>query len=376
MTMQKEMIRLSRPQIPEIALQQVLDVLDSGMLVQGKWVRRFEEQLEAYLGIEHCILVSNGTAALHLTLLAAGIGSGDEVIVPAYTFTAVANAVELTGARPVFVDIQVSDCCVDISCLSALITPATKAIIAVHEFGLMADLDTVMELARRHNLLVIEDAACALGATLHNRKAGTFAFAGCFSFHPRKILTTGEGGAIVTKDAQLANHLRNLRNHGIENKQGKIDFVCAGYNYRMTEFQAALGPSQLDTLDETIIEHRRQAAIYQRLLSGIPGLNLPQPLKDSEATYQTFHLLFDLASKRDRVKSALLAEEIESNIGAYAIPHLSYYKEKYASDDKAYPAAQAAFQRGLAIPLGVHLQEEDLSHIASVIQKAMTDEPS
>ena len=376
MTMQKEMIRLSRPQIPEIALQQVLDVLDSGMLVQGKWVRRFEQELEAYLDIENCILVSNGTAALHLTLLAAGIGSGDEVIVPAYTFTAVANAVELTGARPIFADIQLSDCCIDTLCLSALITPATKAIIAVHEFGLMADLDKIIELAQLHNLLVIEDAACALGATLHNKKAGTFTYTGCFSFHPRKILTTGEGGAIVTKDAKLANHLRNMRNHGIENNHGKIDFVCAGYNYRMTEFQAALGPSQLDTLDETIIEHRRQATIYQTLLSGITGLHLPRPLKDSEATYQTFHLLFDQASKRDGVKSALLAEGIESNIGAYAIPHLSYYKEKYSTDDNAFPAAQAAFQRGLAIPLGVHLQNEDLSHISSIIQKAMTDEPS
>lgn len=365
------MIRLSRPQIPEVARQQVLDVLDSGMLVQGKWVRHFEQELEAYLGVDHCILVSNGTAALHLSMVAAGIGSGDEVIVPAYTFTAVANAVELTGAKPVFADIQLTDCCVDASQLEALITPATKAIIAVHEFGLMADMDTILDLAHKHKLIVIEDAACALGAALNGRKAGTTGYTGCFSFHPRKILTTGEGGAIVTQNEHLANHLRHLRNHGIDNSTGKIDFVCAGYNYRMTEFQAVLGPSQLETLDTVIHEHRKQAALYQSLLSVIKGLFLPLPIKDSVATYQTFHLMFDRAEERDAVKSALLSEGIESNIGAYAIPHLAYYKEKYKTECGAFPCALAAFQRGLAIPLGVHLDEEDIRHISKIIQNTL-----
>lgn len=367
------MIRLSRPQIPEIALQQVLDVLDSGMLVQGKWVRKFEQDLESYLGIKNCILVSNGTAALHLALLAAGIGQGDEVIVPAYTFTAVANAVEITGAKPVFADIRVSDCCMDATLLSSLITPATKAIIAVHEFGFMADLDTITQWAQQHNLLVIEDAACALGASLNGIKAGTRGYAGCFSFHPRKILTTGEGGAIVTNDSELAARIRNLRNHGIDNTSGKIDFVCAGFNYRMTEFQAVLGPPQLEAMDDVIEEHKKQAALYALKMGGIPGVQLPVPIANSIATYQTYHLLFDSAEKRDEVKTALLAEGIESNIGAYAIPHLTFYKEKYNTREQDYPGAKAAFHRGLAIPLGVHLQEEDIVQIANIIQKTLSD---
>lgn len=372
--MKREMIRLSRPQIPYSALESLNDVLESGMLVQSKFVRLFEQQLEDYLDIDHCVLVSNGTAALHLSLLAAGIGKGHEVIIPAYTYTAVANAVELTGATPVFADILLTDCCIDTSAIESLIRPATRAIIAVHEFGLMARLDIIHKLAEKHHLLLIEDSACALGAALHGVKAGTTGFTGCFSFHPRKILTTGEGGAIVTQNGDVANLLRQMRNHGIDNTSGKIDFVLPGFNYRITDFQAALGPAQLAVLDEVIEEHIRQADFYRQQLSGIIGIHLPAPIEGSHATYQTFHLIFDEVQNRNKVKDTLFQEGIESNIGAYAIPYLTYYQKKYSISSDTCPNALAAFQRGLAIPLGIHLKNDDLMLIAGIIQKVMNDE--
>lgn len=365
------MIRLSRPDLSENALQQVLDVLDSGMLVQGKWVKSFEHQLANYLDIKHCVLVSNGTAALHLSLIAAGIGHGDEVILPAYTFTAVANAVELTGATPVFVDIQLQDCCMDVSAIESKISSNTKAIIAVHEFGFMCDISFIQQLANIHNIKVIEDAACALGSSWQGKKAGTFGYTGCFSFHPRKILTTGEGGAIVTNDAEVAEKLRQLRNHGMDYSGDGIDFVLPGFNYRMTDFQAALGPDQLLMLDDVIAENNRQADYYKSHLSHLQGLHLPAAMDGCGVTYQTYHLMFDDPGMRSKVREALAGEGVESNIGAYAIPFLNFYQQKYRSQAKNYPSALAAFQRGLAIPLGVHLQDEDMHLIVSTIQKAM-----
>ncbi len=367
------MIRLSKPYLSETSLQQVLDVLDSGMLVQGKWVRTFEEQLEAYLNIPHCILVSNGTAALHLSLLAAGIGKGDEVLVPAYTFTAVANAVELTGATPVFVDICIKDCCLDTTGIATKITAWTKAIIAVHEFGMMCNMAELEIIANKHKLFIIEDAACALGASYHHQKAGTLGFTGCFSFHPRKILTTGEGGAIVTKDVGIADRLRKMRNHGIDLSGSAPDFVLPGFNYRMTDFQAALGPEQLAVLDDVIAENNNQAAFYNEVLGQIEGIQLPKPISNSEATYQTYHLVFENNLKRDQVKLALKEEGIESNIGAYAIPYLTYYKEKYKIPEEACSNALFAFTNGLAIPLGIHLGEGDQKRITDIIINVMKD---
>jgi dTDP-4-amino-4,6-dideoxygalactose transaminase len=369
--MQKEMIRLSRPDLSENALQQVLDVLDTGMLVQGKWVKNFEQQLANYLEVDHCVLVSNGTAALHLSLLVAGIGKGDEVIVPAYTFTAVANTVELTGATPIFVDIQLHDCCMDVRGIESKINANTKAIIAVHEFGFLSDIAFIQQLASKYSIKVIEDAACALGSSWQGKKAGTTGFTGCFSFHPRKILTTGEGGAIVTSDADVAEKLRQLRNHGMDYSSGAIDFALPGFNYRMTDFQAALGPDQLLVLDDVIAENNRQANYYQSHLHHLDGLHLPVAMEGSVVTYQTYHLMFDDTEMRRVVKEALTTEGIESNIGAYAIPFLKYYQHKYKSEPEKYSNALAAYQRGLAIPLGVHLDDEDLNLIVSTIQKAM-----
>lgn len=363
------MIKLSKPYIPISSLELINKVIRSGNLVQGEHVLAFEQQLSEYLNIEHVILVSSGTAALHLALLALDIKAGDEVIVPSYSFPAVANAVELTGATSVFVDITLDDYCIDTKKLEAVISQNTKAIMPVHEFGQSADMKTILNLARKFNLIVIEDAACAIGTKYDGRSVGTLGDLGCFSFHPRKILTTGEGGAIVTGDKTIADRLRQLRNHGMQPTGGVVDFVMPGFNYRMTDFQAAMGYAQLAELDDTIAIHRAQATFYNKMLIDIQGIHIDTRYENRFQTYQTYHIVFDNNKIRDHVKSELYKLGIESNIGAYAIPVQSYYQKKYNLPTEKYSMADKAYRCGLALPVGRHLQESHLEFISSEVIK-------
>ena len=363
------MLKLSKPYIPEGALELVKKVLISGNLVQGENILAFEKLLAEYLGVDHVIMVSSGTAALHLSMVALDIRSGDEVIVPAYSFPAVANVVELVGATPIFVDISLNDFCIAADKIEEKITPRTKAIMPVHEFGQSADLQRITEIANRHSLYVVEDAACAIGTRFNNQKAGTFGDLGCFSFHPRKILTTGEGGAIVTKNQYLADSIRKLRNHGMYYTDGRYDFTLPGFNYRMTDFQAALGIAQLNELDETIDIHRKQAQIYNQSLKDVDGIEFNLDYSNRFNTYQTYHLVLKDGMLRDRLKQALFKLGIESNIGAHAIPALIYYVNKYSIPVTDYPDAFNAWTRGLALPIGRHLGSDDLNYISNAIKK-------
>jgi perosamine synthetase len=242
--MNSKFIPLMVPDIQQQDIDAVVSVLKTGMLVQGKKVEELENNVAKYLGVRHVIAASSGTATLHLALLASGIGTGDEVIVPAFSFIATANAIELVGATPIFVDIDLDTFNININLIEQAISSRTKAILPVHEFGLSCDISEICELAKRYNLSVIEDAACALGAKENGRFTGTTGDVGSFSFHPRKAITSGEGGILTTNDDEMARKLRILRNHGIENKDGKTEFVAAGLNYRLTDFQAALVNSQ------------------------------------------------------------------------------------------------------------------------------------
>jgi dTDP-4-amino-4,6-dideoxygalactose transaminase len=255
------MIRLTIPSIEADDLEAVRAVLESGYLVQGPRVAAMEDQLAAYLGTKHVVAVSSGTAALHLALLALGVGRGDLVVTTTYSWPATANVIELCGARPVFVDIEPDTFNLSPGRLEETLAelagkPGTagkvKAILPVHAFGQLADMPRILELAGRYGLPVVEDAACALGATWLGRPAGTWGIMGCFSLHPRKAITTGEGGFISTADADLARRLRTLRNHGLDPQAPAPDFVEPGFNYRMTEFQAALGSTQLAKLDRIL----------------------------------------------------------------------------------------------------------------------------
>ncbi|TSA25911.1 aminotransferase class I/II-fold pyridoxal phosphate-dependent enzyme [bacterium] len=357
------MIKLARPYIPEKAIEKAAEVLRSGNLVQGKYVKEFENSICNYLKIKNAVVVSSGTAALHLSLLALGIKRGDEVIVPAFTFPATANVVELVGAKPVFVDINLSDFCIDTAKIEEKITSKTKAIIPVHEFGQSAKLDDIMNIAQKYNLKIIEDAACALGAEFEHQKVGTFGELGCFSFHPRKAITTGEGGVIVTNNDKLAEKLKILRNHGISYKDGKVDFVEAGLNYRMTDFQAVLGIEQLLEIDNIIEQRIKIANLYNEKLSSIDKIKIPHNFKNRKAVYQTYHILVNDVINRDNLIMKLKENGIETNLGAQALPCLTYYKNKYNLKERDFPNAVKAYKQGLTLPMGDHINNENINVI-------------
>ena len=354
------MIKLAKPHIPDKAIDKAVAVLKSGNLVEGKCVEEFEQALCDYLNVKNAIVISSGTAALHLALLALGIKKGDEVIIPAFTFPATANVVELVGAKPIFVDINLSDFCIDTSKIEKVITKETKAIIPVHEFGQPAKMDDIVKFAKHYNLKIVEDAACALGAEFENKKVGTFGELGCFSFHPRKAITTGEGGVVVTGDDGLAQKLKILRNHGISCKDGKVDFIAAGLNYRMTDFQAVLGIGQLEDIDNTIIQRIEAANKYNNELKRANWINTPHVYENHKMVYQTYHVLLDDDIDRDELINYLKAEKIETNLGSQALPCLTYYKAKYKLKESDFPNAVKAYRKGLALPMGNQIDADGI----------------
>jgi perosamine synthetase len=361
------MIRLTVPDIGEEELSVVQDVLRSGYLVQGVHVADFEQSIADYLGCAHAVAVSSCTAALHLSLLALGVGPGDEVIVPDFTFPATANAVELTGARPVFCDIKSSTFCIDPDLIERLITPRSKAIVPVHEFGHPAEMTYIMALADKYGLLVIEDAACALGSEYKGKKVGTFGIAGCFSFHPRKAITTGEGGVIVTGDSALAERLRCLRNHGISIINGRIEFVEAGFNYRMTDLQGALGVVQIRKLTGLIIKRVKLAAHYDQLLKGLDSITTPTCAINCRHVYQTYHVLLDEHINRANLMEILRDNRIETNYGAYAVHMQKYYLKKYVTSSSSFPESIKSFHHGLALPLHTQMDWDELEFIVDTL---------
>ena len=355
------MIRLTIPSIEEDDLQAVREVLATGYLVQGPRVAAFEQAVADYVGTKYAVAVSNCTAALHLALLALDTRPGDLVIVTAYSFVATANVIELCAAQPVFVDIQPDTFNLDPNCLEGVLkrlmaTSETarrvKAILPVHAFGQMADMTAILELANHYELPVIEDAACALGATLHSRQAGTWGVMGCFSFHPRKAITTGEGGIIVTNDAALARRLRALRNHGQDPDAPVVDFIMPGFNYRMTEFQAALGLNQMTKLDRVVAARRRLAAHYDELLQGTP-LQAPAVAPGSQPVYQSYVVLLPerAAACRAELIARLREQGIETTIGTWHMPMTTYFRNRYGYKAGDFPVADQVFARSLTLPL-------------------------
>src|SRR5205823_819974 len=281
----KQSIPIARPYVGPEEEQAVIQSLRSGWLSQGPRVAEFEKQFAQYVGAKHAIAVSSCTAALHLAFIGAGIGSGDEVLCPSLSFIATANSVRYVGATPIFVDIDPLTYNLDPNRIEAAITPRTKAVLAVHQIGLPAALQEILEIARRRNLVVIEDAACAIGSIYTGQRIGSpHASMACFSFHPRKILTTGEGGMITTSEEKVAARLRRLRQHAmsvsaaVRHNADKVVFECydeVGYNYRMTDLQAAVGLVQLHRLDDFLRRRRDLAARYSEELKRVSWLICP-----------------------------------------------------------------------------------------------------
>ena len=352
-----DVVRLARPDVDESELAEIAAVLESGQLTMGPKVEELEELLAAAAGAAHAVAVSSGTAALHLAVLAAGIGPGDEVLVPAYTFPATANVVALAGATPVLVDVDPVTMNVDPGDAARRVTPRTTAVLAVHLFGRPARLEQLPELP------LVEDAAGAFGAFHRGRPCGGLGLVGCFSFHPRKIVTTGEGGAVTTDDAQLAERVRSLRHHGWSPSRRYDDMPAGAFNYRLSDVLCALGIPQLRRLDELLAARERVAAGYAERLAGLDVV-LPEPDPGDRHGWQAYVIQLD---RRDEVMEQLRAQGIQCQIGTYALHRLGAYR-----DQGPFPGADAAYERALALPLHTRLTDAELDRVAEALDKIVS----
>jgi len=349
-----EPVRLAFPELGEAELEAVREVFESGALTMGPKVAELEELVAAACGVEHAVAVSNGTAALHVAVLALGIGPGDEVIVPAYTFPATANVVALAGATPVLVDVNPATFNLDVGQVYEAVTPRTKAVLAVHLFGRPLDWEELQS-AVPPEVVLLEDAAGALGARWRGMPCGGLGVAGCLSFHPRKIVTTGEGGAVTTNDGELAAAARRLRHHGIEG----TDIAAPSTNYRLADILCAIGIPQLRRLDELLAERTGIAQGYTERLRDL--VDVPSAEEGDTHGWQAYVIRLD---RRAEAMETLRAEGIEVQIGTYALHHLSAYR-----DQGPFPGADAAFERALALPLHLRLTDADLDRVAEGIAR-------
>ncbi|GAB4292158.1 MAG: DegT/DnrJ/EryC1/StrS family aminotransferase [Myxococcota bacterium] len=371
MAERKKFLRLAGVSLDDRAYRAVKTVLKSGRLIQGEKVAKFENHLARFIGVKEVVAVSSGTAALHLSALALGIGNGDAVIVPAFTFPATANAFEVAGAVTILADVHMANYCLTPISVSGAIKnwrgrERLKAIVLVHEFGYPALVDEIKAIADKYGLLLVEDAACALGSRSDFRHVGSFGAVGCFSFHPRKALTTGEGGAVVTDNSALAEKLRRLRNHGInwEGESG-MDFSEAGLNYRMTEFQAALGLAQACGFQKVLKKRRALAELYFEHLGPLEKEGILTLPEDNEGhSWQTFMVTLNDRFDRDAAIRLMRERGVETNLGAQALCSLRYYKTKYLYKESDFPTATRLYRQGLALPLHTRLSKSDVEYIA------------
>ncbi|MDQ3248289.1 MAG: DegT/DnrJ/EryC1/StrS family aminotransferase [Chloroflexota bacterium] len=365
--------------------------LETGWVVQGPYVKQFENQFSAFTGAEHSIATSNCTTALHICVAALGLKPGDEVIVPAFTWVSTANVVEYMGATPVFCDVDLRTFNLDPAQLEALITERTVGLIPVHLFGLCADMNPILEIARKHNLWVVEDAACGLGGWYQGKHAGTFGDAGCFSFHPRKSITTGEGGMITTARRDLETLSRSLRDHGAsrtdhERHHAKAAFLLAeynhlGYNYRMTDIQGALGCAQMDRAAWILGERTRLAQRYDQLLADLDWLTTPFVPDGYVHGYQAYVCLFHpepptmanaarLNERRNAIMLTLEEQGISTRQGTHAPVTVGYYAQKYNLEAAHFPGAHLAEQLTLALPLYPQMTEAEQDFVNSALRAA------
>ncbi len=347
-------VRLAWPDVGEEELAEVAAVLESGQLTMGPKVAELEAELARACAVEHAVAVSSGTAALHLAVLALGIGPGDEVIVPSYTFPSTANVVALAGARPVLVDVDPDTFNLDPARVE--VTPRTKAIVPVHLFGRPARLEELPELT------VLEDAAGALGARRGGRPCGGLGTAGCLSFHPRKIVTTGEGGAVTTNDTTVAERVRSYRHHGWSPSDRYDDMPGGAFNYRLADILCAVGIPQVRRLEELLTARERVAAGYAERLADLP-VRLPGADEGDRHGWQAYVIQVD---GRDDVMAKLRARGIHCQIGTYALHRLSAYR-----DQGSFPGADECFERALALPFHTRLTDAELDRVAEALTGAL-----
>lgn len=382
-------IPIARTALTEEEIQSVLGPLRSGWLVQGKEVALFEEKWSTFTNARNSIAVTSCTTGLHLSVAALGLKPGDEVIVPAFTWISTANVVEHQGAKVVFCDIDLDTFNMNPEAFKAAITPRTKGVIPVHLFGLAANMNDIGKVARDAGLWIVEDAACGFGAVYYGKHVGTLGTTGAFSFHPRKAITTGEGGMVTTDDDALAERIRRFRDHGavMSDRQRHLgpkpyllaDHTEAGYNQRMTDIQGALGRTQMDRADAILAERRRQAAIYDEAFADLEWLQTPTVPEGCEHGYQSYPCLFrpeallpDAIKRVHEMRNGWMERLQQAGISTrpatHAVHMLRYYADKYDLRPETFPNAHAAAECSISLPLFHGLTEGEQSYVIETVK--------
>ncbi len=363
-------IPLSAPDITEQDIEAVTGVLRSSSLSLGPKIREFERAISAYVGAADAIAVNSGTSGLHLCIRALGISEGDEVILPSFAFIAVANAVRYERAKPVFVDIDPETLNLDPSLLEQAITARTRAIIVVHTFGRPADLASILQIARRHSLFVIEDACEAIGAEYVGQKVGALGDVGVFAFYPNKQITTGEGGAVVTSSPEIALKVRKLRNQGRDDSEEWFQHTELGYNYRISDINCALGIEQMKRIDSILDRRELIARQYGQILGCNPELNLPLlMLPDRKISW--FVYVVRLSNRFNEVHRDWIANEMKSRgiaLGRYFAPiHLQPIYKSSANNKAVLPVTEFQASRSLALPFFNRIREEEINEVCRTL---------
>jgi len=382
--MRETFLPFSRPTIGEDEIAEVVDSLRSGWITTGPKVERFEAALQEATGAAHVVAMNSGTAALHVSLLGSGIGPGDEVITTAMTFAATVNMILAVGAKPVLVDIDRDTLNLIPEQVAAAVTPRTKAIMPVHFAGLPCDMGALQQIAREHGLLIIEDAAHALGSAYEGKPIGSISEATIFSFHPIKNITTGEGGALCTDDAELAERASYLRFHGLSrnawNRYGargvpQYEVLAMGFKYNMLDLQAAIGIHQLARLAEFNARRRQLAALYRAQLEGLPGLQLPPEARAQDTHSWDLFIVKVLpeqgAPSRDDFMAALKERNIGAGLHFRAIHHHTFFAETLGYTDADLPNAAWASERVCSLPLFPLMTEDDVADVVAAIREVL-----
>ncbi len=375
-------MNITEPDFDDDELRLLRQCLDSHWVTQGPMTAKFEKLFATRHQVEHALATTSGTAALHLATLALGVEPDDEVIVPAFTWVTSAHCAEYVGAKTVFVDVEFETYNLDPAALEAAITPRTRAIVAVHLFGLPAKLDEIMAIARRYHLLVIEDAACAVGTTYKDVPVGALGDIGCFSFHPRKVITTGEGGMVTTNRADLADRVKSLRNHGSTGPAPGDDpakpytmstFNRLGYNLRLSDIQASVGIAQMGKLDRLLAERRKLANRYNQLLADVTQISLPIAPAGFGHTYQSYviRLLDGDRARRNKVMDVLAEAKIQTRPGTHAVHRLGYYVTKYQLRDDQFPVARTCEETTITLPVFRGMTYADQHHVVDCLRSAL-----
>ncbi len=359
------MIPMAEPWLDKEELKNVVEAVNSGWVSsKGKFVGKFEKAFARYCGRKHGVATNSGTAALHLALEALGIGKGNQVIVPTLTFITTANVVIYTRANPVFIDSHLLYWCMDPKKIEEKITQKTKAIIPVHLYGHPADMDSIIKIAKKYSLYVVEDAAEAHGAEYKGQKVGSFGDISCFSFFGNKIITTGEGGMCLTNSDELAERLRILRDHGMSlKKQYWYDVI--GFNYRMTNMQAAIGLAQLKKIERFVKMKRENARLYSLYLQELKDVTLPPEMDWAKNVYWMYTILVESErASRDKLMIELKANGIDTKPLFYPIHIMPPYKREGLN----FPVAESISKKGVSLPSGVKLKQKDIKLICEVIK--------